>query len=167
MIIKYKSYMHLTIALVLFIFDALVLNQGIIAIITLLIIVLVFVPKIMVALHKKLSIKARLSSIGIYSVMAIAILTANYSNNIIAKSRADTLIVPIEAYHQATGRYPATLAQLTPDYIPSIPKAKYTFNSNEFRYSTYQDTAFLSYVNLPPFGDHSYNFKQRTWRYFG
>lgn len=43
----------------------------------------------------------------------------------IAETNADRIIKACEQFHVANGRYPKTLDELVPQYLPSVPRAKY------------------------------------------
>jgi hypothetical protein len=153
------------IAMALFIVDALVLNQGTIAAIAFMVILIWLLPKAIFLKFKKKSPIDPLMKSAIFGVMALAVFTANFTNNKIAKYHAINLIIAVEKYHQATDRYPEKLRDLVPEYIPTVPVAKYTLAFNEFSYVNYQGTASLLYVVFPPFGRAMYNFNRKSWGY--
>ena len=152
-------------AIALFIFDAFVMNQGAIAAISIFVIVLWLLPKSAFLKYKKESPKSPLTKALIYGVMALAVFSANFANNKLAKYRAEKLIVAIEAYHQSTGSYPEKLTDLVPGYIPAVPMAKYTLIFNKYWYINDKDTASLFYVAMPPFGRPTYSFNRHSWGY--
>lgn len=152
-------------ALFLFIVDAFVMNQGAIAVIAVAIIILWLLPKSIVMKFENKSARDPLTKAAIYGVMVLFVFLANYSNNELARYRAETLILAIEKYHQDTGHYPENLSKLVPAYIPNVPLAKYTVMFNEFRYINQKDTRSLYYVALPPFGRPTYSFNQKSWGY--
>lgn len=152
-------------ALCLFIVDAFVMNQGSIAVITGAIIILWILPKSIVMKLKNKSARVPLTKAAIYGAMVLFVFLANYSNNKLARYRAETLIVAIEKYHQDTGQYPKTLSNLVPAYIPNVPLAKYTMMFNEFKYINQEDTQTIFYVAMPPFGRTTYSFNRQSWGY--
>ncbi|BBP02081.1 hypothetical protein [Sulfuriferula nivalis] len=152
-------------ALSLFIVDAFVMNQGAIAVITGVVIVLWLLPKSLVLKYKRESARVPLTKAAIYSIMVLLVFLANVANNKLAKYRAENLIVAIEKYHQETGHYPEKLNNLVPEYISNIPLAKYTLFFNKFRYINHKDTQALYYVELPPFGRPTYSFNRQSWGY--
>ena len=97
--------------------------------------------------------------------MALSVFLANYANNQLAKNRAQNLIAAVEKHQQATGKYPATLDDLVPTYIPSVPLAKYALAGREFHYMNRNDTVMLHYTSLPPFGRRTYDFNRQSWSY--
>ncbi len=153
------------IALVLFVVDAFVLNQGVIAAILILAIIFWRLPKSAILKFKNQSPKIQLTKSLIYGVTAICVFGANTINNKIAESRAEQLIHIIEQYHQANGKYPAQLSDLAPTFIPNVPIAKYTLGFNKFWYINRDENASIFYVAMPPFGRPIYNFNNKSWGY--
>ena len=152
-------------ALILFFIDAFVMNQGAIAVISAMVIVLWLLPKSLMLKYKRESARIPLTKAAIYSIMVLLIFLANFANNKLAKHRAENLIIAIEKYHQQTGIYPEKLNNLVPEYISNIPRAKFTLIFNEFGYINHKDTQVLYYIELPPFGRPIYNFNRQSWGY--
>lgn len=162
---EFKIKSSIFTAIALFILDAFVMNQGAIAAVSIVVIVLWILPKSAFIKYKNESPKVPLTKALIYGVMALAVFSANFANNKLAKYRAEKLIVAIEAYHQSTGNYPEKLTDLVPSYIPAVPVAKYTLAFNEYWYINDKDVASLFYVELPPFGRPTYSFDSHSWGY--
>jgi hypothetical protein len=160
-----KSSKTLITAAILFLLDAFVLNQGAISIILILFIVFWWLPKSAFKKHKGQSPKVELTKVLIYGLVAIAVFSSNIINNRIAKGRAKDLIQVIETYRQTTGRYPHTLTELVPAYLPNVPNAKYTLIFNNFTYIDCQGRVSLFYVSLPPSGRPTYVFNRKEWKY--
>ena len=97
--------------------------------------------------------------------MAFLVFGSNYINNRIAHHRAAALLASIEEYKNDKGTFPNDLEALIPEYIDSVPLAKYTLMSNRFRYVDLDGEPFLFYVALPPFGRPTYNFTRQKWVY--
>ncbi len=152
-------------ALILFFIDAFVMNQGAIAVISAMVIVLWLLPKSLMLKYKRESARIPLTKAAIYSIMVLLIFLANFANNKLAKHRAENLIIAIEKYHQQTGIYPEKLNNLVPEYISNIPRAKFTLMFNEFSYINHKDIQVLYYIELPPFGRPIYNFNRHSWGY--
>ncbi|MDD2774418.1 MAG: hypothetical protein PHU06_00535 [Gallionella sp.] len=153
------------IAIGLFVVDALVLSMGAMAFIMALVILFWFLPEVVLLKYRKQSPKVPLTKIAIYSAMILAVMIANAANNMLAKHRAENLVIVIEKYHQSTGHYPENLEDLVPAYIPEVPTAKFAVFPTEFRYSNSKDTTLLFYVATPPFGRVTYNFNRQSWGY--
>jgi len=152
-------------AVVIFILDALIFNQGVIAFITLLVAALVFLPHAIYCQLKRYEYKAKYKNIIIYGTSAICVFAYNYFNNQLAHERSLTLITTIEQYKSDKGIYPESLDSLVPEYLESIPLAKYVFMMNEFSYSVIDGNATLYYISLPPFGRPTYHFNEKKWGY--
>lgn len=64
----------------------------------------------------------------------VAGLGLDIANKKIAMSRAETIITACRAYKDKTGAYPETLQALVPEYLKSVPRAKYTVLWGKFHY---------------------------------
>jgi hypothetical protein len=81
-----------------------------------------------------------------------------------AESRAYQVIEACKAYHAKHGAYPNGLGALVPEFLPSIPRAKYTMMWGEFSYWTSgPESHTLMYVAMPPFGRRLYNLETGRW----
>jgi len=140
-------------AFILFFLDALFFNQGAIAAITLLLVLFYFLPKL------------QFNKCIIYTLMAIAVFASNYGNNRLAEHRATELVTVIEQYEIDNGAYPDNLDALIPQYIESVPLAKFTFVTNKFRYFNNNNKPIFFYVDFPPFGRPTYDFDKKQWFY--
>ena len=99
------------IAATLFFLDALLFNQGIIAILTLITIVLLRLPMMTVALYKKdaILLKNRAVRTGIYAAMAAMVLGLNLLNNRHAKNQAEIIITACQQYENKHQKFPDKL----------------------------------------------------------
>jgi len=98
--------------------------------------------------------------------MAFAVFGSNYGNNRLAEHRATELVTVIEQYKIDNGVYPDNLDALIPQYIESVPRAKFTLGStNEFKYLNNDNKPIFFYVDFPPFGRPFYNFISKEWDY--
>lgn len=154
----------LVLAGILFLLDAFLLNQGVIALVTLLVTLFAFLPKALWVVRKnKQLFRVRMARVGIYLVMAFAVFAANYLNNQMAGRRALALIQACKQFHAKHYRYPDRLEELVPQFMHSVPRAKYTFMYGEFSYYLNGDRPILWYAVFPPFGRRIYNFKSDRW----
>jgi hypothetical protein len=68
--------------------------------------------------------------------MPVLILGIALANTFIQWKIADTngerVVRACEAFHSDNGRYPKTLNELVPRYLPSVPRAKYSADGNFF-----------------------------------
>ena len=145
--------------------DALFLNQGAIALLVGLWLLLVGLPRTFLAKKYATVRGPRLRNIAIYFVAVILVFVLNAANNRIAQSRAETLVSAIKTFHAKNQRYPKSLAELVPEYVERVPVAKYTIMFNQFEYYASDQNARLFYVDLPPFGRPTYSFARNEWGY--
>jgi hypothetical protein len=82
----------------------------------------------------------------------------------IGKANAPIIVAACEEFHAANGRFPKTLDELVPRYMPSIPRAKYCLVFGEFDYFNYGKPMLVWYV-VPPYGRKIYDFEDRKWSY--
>ena len=153
------------IALILFGLDAFWLNQGIIALITVMIVLPAMIIKAFISRKNKPLLKKQLAACGIYFLMSLLIFASISLNNKIARSRAEMLIETCEKYKDKNNEYPESLTDLVPDFINEIPVAKYTLNSNRFYYMSSKHSHSLFYMAIPPFGRPTYIFEEQKWSY--
>ncbi len=92
-------------------------------------------------------------------------------DNWLARGRAERVVAAVEQFQRELQRYPASLDELVPTYLPAVPRAKpLTLGQfGEFWYSPGSepgkgaDKPFLSYTDLPPFGRVDYDFRRRRF----
>lgn len=155
----------LIIAIILLGLDAFWLNLGIIALITVMIVLPAMIIKALMSWKNKPLLKKQFAACGIYFLMSLLIFGSNYLNNQIARSRAEMLIETCEKYRNKNNEYPESLTDLVPDFISEIPVAKYTLNSNRFYYISSEDSHSLFYMAVPPYGRPTYSFEKKKWVY--
>lgn len=153
------------IAIILFVLDAFVFNQGVLAFITIFIAVPIILIKALVSRKDKPLLRKRLTACVIYFFVSVLILTSIAINNKIARSRAEMVIAACKKYKDRNKEYPETLTDLVPEFINKVPVAKYVFGSNEFYYIVSNGSHLLSYTAMPPFGKPIYNFESKRWAY--
>jgi hypothetical protein len=83
----------------------------------------------------------------------------------IGKANASRIIAACEEFHTANSKYPQTLDELVPRYLPAVPRAKYCLELGEFRYWNMEDHPMLVWYVVPPFGRKIYTFDDRRWGY--
>jgi len=83
----------------------------------------------------------------------------------IAEANAPRIITACEEFRVANGKFPKTLDELVPRYMPFIPRAKYCLAWGEFRYWNFDDKPILVWWAVPPYGTKVYDFENRRWRY--
>ena len=149
------------ISLAVFITDAFILGQGGPALILLIWGLLVLIGAI---LAKNRSASAhRFGRAGLYIVSALAVFCTIYFNNHLARSRGEDLVAALQKFHSANGRWPGRLSELSPRFIPEVPRAKATVLFGSFEYGVLQGRHFLSYTEIPPFGRWVYYPEEGAW----
>jgi hypothetical protein len=153
----------ITAALLIFV-DAFVLNQGVFSALIGLCLIFIGLP---LAFRRKYAPvrRQKLRNLGIYVAAVVLVFVFNTINNRLAESRADDLIVAVNAFRAKNHRYPQSLVELTPEFLPAVPVAKYTLAENRFFYSASEGDAWSFYVSLPPFGRRTYHFNAGKWGY--
>lgn len=125
--------------------------------------ILVYLPRSLLARKYAACRKERLIRFAIYLSAIGVVLSLVTINKHIAKERAERIIVAVENYKAANGKYPDRLGQLVPQFIAEVPaKARVTFTDSGFRYLA-GESPTLMYVSLPPFGRTTYNFETKSW----
>ncbi|MCW5593544.1 MAG: hypothetical protein KIS74_15690 [Burkholderiales bacterium] len=155
----------LAIAALLFLGDGVWIAQGVLSMLVALWAVFLGLPVALLARKYAGARVRRLAALGIYLLAAVAVWTWIGTNNGIARERAEGVIAAVKAFRADTGRYPASLDELVPRYLPEVPRAKYTLAFHEFTYRSSGNDAWLYYVALPPFGRPTYAFSSGKWGY--
>jgi hypothetical protein len=156
------------VAVALFILDAFVLNQGIVALCLILVTVSVFLPRaVWVRRGDRHLYGRRLAKAGIYVVGAVAIFGSNALQNRMADRRAIKIGNACLAFRVRHQRYPHSLEELVPEFLPSVPVAKYTLGGDHFSYFNPPSgrEPMLYYEALPPFGRRFYHMETGAWGY--
>jgi len=80
----------------------------------------------------------------------------------IAETNAPRVVAACEEFHAANGKFPKTLDELVPRYMPSVPRAKYCLIYGKFVYFNYGKPMLLWHV-VPPYGRRIYDFEKQQW----
>jgi len=147
----------------IFVFDALVADQGLLSLVTLFVVVFIFIPWTAYLLLRKRPVVPHLLKCLIYALMAFSVFGVKYLNRIMAQSRAETIIAAVEQYKADNNMYPQNLEVLVPEYLEKVPKAKFSVLYNQFRYHASEGNPFMYYYEFPPYGRQGYKFKQKLW----
>ena len=159
-----RSLVFVTIATLSWaIIDAFLLGQGVISVGLCIAGVFYFLPRAIVARQDETRFRLRLSKAAIIIVAGVAALGIIVYGNVIARERAEKLIVAVEQFHAKHGRYPKRLEEVVPAFIADIPVAKYVLIADKFIYFGSDSRHSLMYVFAPPFGRHVYTFEERQW----
>lgn len=146
-------------------FDAFVFGQAVISAILCVTGVLYFLPRAVAARRDAARFKLRLSKMAITFIVGLAALGVIAYGNVIARERAELLIVTVEQFYVKHGRYPERLEEVAPEFISAIPRAKYVMIFDKFIYSASGSRHSLMYVEMPPFGRRTYTFEDHKWTY--
>ena len=146
-----------------FALDAFFMQQGVISIIILLLCVFWMAPSAVMAYRDKSLARFRAGRVAAYFLAAIAALGIIRLNSSLAERRAEIVVAAVRQYQQKYGRFPDRLEQVAPEFLPSVPLAKYSFMYNNFQYFKFSENPRLYYVGFPPFGRHVYNFESGRW----
>jgi hypothetical protein len=151
-------------SLLLVLIDAIWLNQGSLALVVGVFVLLVGLPRSLLRKFSPTRLQ-RLRILGIYLSAAVLVFGLNYLNNQIAQSRAVILVSAVKNFYSENKHYPQSLNDLVPRYIEQIPSAKYTLMFNQFGYVNSERGAYLEYTEVPPFGRVSFSFNKDQWLY--
>ena len=100
---------------------------------------------------------------GLAALISFGVSTVKSSYGV-AGERA--IITAVHRYHDERGRYPETLDELVPRFLPSVPRSRRTPGLfRRFEYDRYGDDAHLTWYLIPPFGRPFYVFNQRRHGY--
>jgi hypothetical protein len=143
--------------------DAFFFGQAVISVILCFAGVLYFLPRAIAARRDDARFKLRLSKAAITSIVGFAALGIIAYGNVIARERAESLIVAVEQFYAKHGRYPERLEEVVPAFISAIPRAKYVVIADRFSYSVSGSRHSLMYVEIPPYGRRIYTFEDHKW----
>ncbi|NGZ29211.1 MAG: hypothetical protein G8345_20280 [Magnetococcales bacterium] len=147
-------------AAVLVVVDGFVFNQGLLAVfVGLWAMFSLLVSKLHKPDHPRYAMQRGLILLG----AALLVVVCNFGNNRLAMARAGDIIGGVVQFQAKHGRYPASLQELTPEFLPSIPGAKIILFFNAFEYSLRGEEAYLAYKNFPPMGTSTYLFSEKRW----
>ena len=108
--------------------------------------------------------RSRALRAALYLLLGVATLATTRLHVATAESRAAIVIDACRAFERAHGVLPDRLEDLVPEFLPAVPRAKYTLAWGEFTYSASEPRRHtLMYVTLPPFGRRIYHFENARW----
>jgi hypothetical protein len=159
---------HAGAAVLLYGVEGFLFSQGVFAgIVTLVMVVLGTIHVFRGLVADPWRVRYGFSMIAIYAVMMASVVATIDANNRLARGRAEEIVAALKLYKSKTGDYPVHLTELVPEFLPAVPRAKYTLTFNEFHYhyepATHQ--GFLLYEAIPPFGRPTYRLDTDTWGY--
>ena len=144
------------IAAVLYVVDAFCSHLPFFALVLFAVVVMYFLPATLYALRKDRRIAwLRAKKVGIFLLAAVSIVFTTGLQNRMAERRAVKLGEACLAYRAKYHRYPRDLQALVPEFISSVPVARYgVFEDDRFNYQSNEDNQepILFYQEVPPFG---------------
>ncbi len=155
----------LAIGVGIFLVDAIWMGQGVIAIVTILLMLCYALPRALWAWYKKNPAlrNLRFAKMAVYLVAAALVLATIQIDLHFARQRADTLIAALNQYQAKHGNFPDKLDKLVPDFLPAVPDARISLTQNQFYYHATAKSHDLSYIVIPPFGLSSHNLESGRW----
>jgi hypothetical protein len=98
--------------------------------------------------------------------LTLGLVSANNAVQLrVAEANAQRVVAACEEYHAANGRFPKNLDELVPQYMNSVPFAKYCLlQPSRFDYHNF-GTPMLVWQVVPPYYRKIYNFETRGWSY--
>jgi hypothetical protein len=150
---------------IVFGFDALVFGQGFFAGVFPIFVVILRLLDAFRAHRRGDGEGARLSlrRAGIWAAVVVLTLAWLAANAAMAARHADALVAAVRRYEARHQRLPDSLQALVPDFVPAVPRARYTLLFGNFEYDARQGRHSLMYVVIPPFGRQLYIFEQNRW----
>jgi hypothetical protein len=108
--------------------------------------------------------RTRAARAGTYVLLGAATLATTRFHEATATNHAAQVIAACRAYEAQHGMLPDRLDQLVPEFLPAVPRAKYTLAWGAFTYMKSSATSHtLMYVAFPPFGRQLYHFEDQRW----
>jgi hypothetical protein len=157
------------IAAVLYAVDAFVLSLPCFALVLFAVVLFYFLPATLWALRSDRRVaRLRATKAGIYLLATVSTFVTIGLQNSMADRRAVKVGDACLAYRAKYHRYPKNLKALVPEFISSIPVARYGLLANDsFFYSSREDDRepMLYYEAIPPFGRRFYHMETRSWGY--
>lgn len=98
--------------------------------------------------------------------LTLGIVWANNAVQIgVAEANAWRVVTACMTFHAANGRFPEKLDELVPQYLISVPRAKYCLGPpGRFYYHNFGSPKLYWQV-VPPYYRKIYNFDTRSWSY--
>jgi hypothetical protein len=143
--------------------DALVAGQGAISLVLCALAVLYFLPRALVAWRNRTTLTLRLWKTAIVAVGGLAALAFIRYDIAQGRIQADQVVAAVQQFREKQGRYPDRLAELVPGFLPAVPRARWAYSANEFRYVGSSLHPRLIFVGIPPFDRRIFNFETGGW----
>lgn len=163
---KYKQLKRATIttgvaAVCIFVIDSFVIGAPTFTFFVAIYVVFYLLPVTLFSIRNKPKRRFFGNKLLIYGVMVAASLGFYTWDISMAEQKADRIIGAVNQYYLDEGRYPLSLANLVPGYLPEIPKPRIV--PGVFYYVGAPDDPHLMYAHMPPFGRMSWSFREKKW----
>lgn len=144
-------------------FDDFLMCQGIMAMVATIPVMVALLPgTIMSAFRAPRPAPARAAAAGLGVLLVLSLLAFMPANISLAKHRAQELVTACYKYKAGHGEFPEKLQDLVPEFIPKVPRAKYTARNGNFNYRR----GNLMWVSMEPFGRSYYDFDREKWGFY-
>jgi hypothetical protein len=107
--------------------------------------------------------KLNLLRAGVWVAAAVLASAITAANSAISERRAHQVIAAVRAYEARHQRLPDRLEALVPDFLSSVPRARYTLIGNEFWYMVNKDAHTLTWFEMAIFTQRRYTFETNRW----
>jgi hypothetical protein len=112
----------------------------------------------------RLLARSRAMRAGVFLLLGVATVATQRFHTATAQNHAAQIIEACRAYQTRRGKLPDRLEELVPEFLPAVPRAKYTLQWGEFTYWASENRSHtLMYVAFPPFGRRLYHFEEARW----
>lgn len=109
-------------------------------------------------------VRSRVTRVDMYLLLGVATVATMQFHSATAQKHAAHVIDACRAYQARHGMLPDRLDELVPEFLPKVPRAKYTLQWGEFTYWVSEKKSHtLMCVALPPFGRRLYHFEEARW----
>ena len=151
--------------LLLIFFDAFFLDLGVLSKLVVIVVFLRIVFAAFLYYFFKRSFSWQLvRHFAIYVAVAVLIQGLIIGQNALAFHRAKNMVEAVEAYHAKYSNYPESLETMVPEFLNSVPLAKYTVASHSFFYwKIEKNNPTFFYMIAPPFFHNNYDFEAHRW----
>jgi hypothetical protein len=108
--------------------------------------------------------RSRAMRAALYLALGVAAFGTAGFHRATGEAHAARVIDACAAFEARHGALPNRLQDLVPDFLPAVPRARFTLAYADFVYSAAPNRDHtLMYVTLPPFGRRIYHFERRQW----
>lgn len=154
---------------ILYVVDAFFFAQGIISLLVTASVALILLFSGLWALIRKQTDKWKTEAqkMTVVFVACLCVLGTIALNNQLAERRMLRLASACTQYKAKYQKYPGHLDDLVPDFMSSVPVAKYTLMPqwSIFIYFGASTSPVIGYYAMPPFGRRLYHVEKKTWGY--